>query len=293
MRKEWIRLVITVFLSTACASTQLPAPVPSEPPISTPVEKQGSEVQFQLWKFKFENETHSYSSITRTIIQSDQKLTANSDTLTTKADFSITINRQQIPPAFSGQLIQFEFAAGQKTSAKQQPIRLPLRFTGTITSGQLLLQPTLIQPDSNLCENFETSYLNEIHTAIVSLPLRLQTGSTWTDTLSTTTCSGNKIPSIVQIIRAYRVQGNVQEANKSYLLIDRAEQIHLSGSGSQNQHQVQLTGEGSGLSTIFLNPETGTLHLVKTSQRLDITLLTSGRSYRFKQEVTQQIALAP
>jgi len=291
MRKEWIRLVITPFLSAACLSTRVPASIPSEPPVLTPAKKQSPETEAQLWEFKFENQTHSYSSVTRTIIESDQKLPANSDTLTTNIDFSITVNRQQASPIFSGQLSRLELITGRRTSIKQQPIKLPLHFTGAITSGQLLLKPALPQPDSTSCDNPENSYLNELHTALISLPMRIQAGSTWTDTLSTITCSGSKIPSTVQIVRTYKVRGNITEASRPFLFIDRAEQIHLSGVGSQDQHQVQVNGEGSGSSAIFLNSDTGTLYRLATSQHLDITLLTSGRSYHFSQKVTQQVDL--
>jgi hypothetical protein len=267
--------------------------LPSEPSTPTPTEKQSPDIRAQSWEFKFENETHAYSSLTRATFQADQKLSTGSDTLTTKAQFSITVNRQQTPPAFSGQLNQLELIAGQRNRAEQQPMRLPLRFTGTITSGQLLLQSLPTQSDSNSCDNPESSYLNELHTAIVSLPARIQIGSIWTDTLSTTTCSGSKIPSTMQIIRSYKIRGNVQEGNKALLLIDRDEQIHLSGTGSQNQHQVQLDAEGSGSSAIFLDPRSGSLHMLTATQHLNITLVTSGRSYHFRQEVTQQIALVP
>lgn len=294
MRKKWVQLVTTAFLSTACASTHVPAPVPSEPPISTTGEKQSSsDTRAQLWEFQFENETHSYSSITRTALQSDQRLSTNTDTSTINTEFSVAINRQQTPLTLSGQLSRFELLAGLRTSAKQQPVRLPLRFTGTIASGQLLLQPLVVQPDSNLCDNPESSYLNELHTAVISLPAHIQAGSTWMDTLSTTTCSGSKIPSTVQIIRAYTVRGNVQEGNKALLLLNRTDQIRLSGTGSQDQHQVQLDGEGSGSSAIFLDPETGTLYKLTATQNVNITLVTSGRSYHFKQEVTQRVSLVP
>ena len=61
----------------------------------------------------------------------------------------------------------------------------------------------------------------------------------------------------------------------------------------RDQHLVQLSGEGSGSSTIILDSETGSLYLLASNQHLDITLLTSGRSYHFRQQVTQQIGLVP
>jgi hypothetical protein len=289
MQKPFLRLTVAAILSAACASARLPAPSSSEPQTSSSTtENQIRGLPARSWHFKFRDETHSYASVTQTTIQSINNLPSSIDTFTTRSHFSITVDRQQTPSVISGEVTQMEIVPGQRVHNKL-PIASAFAFTGSITSGQVLLHLSPVPADTALCNNPAASYLSELHAGVLSLPSQIQTGSSWSDTLSTTTCSGNRLPFIAQTIRLYQVQGITQEANLQLLLIKRTEQIRLSGAGSQDQHQIKVRGTGSGSADLFLNSETGTLQAAQVSQSLDFTLLTSGKSYQFRQATTQRI----
>ena len=287
MQKSFLRMTIATVLSAACASTRFPAPGPSEPRTTT-TENQTGELATRSWHFKFGNETYSYTSVTQTTIQLINNPPSSVDTFTTSSHFSITVDHQQTPSMISGELTQMEVLPGQRVH-HQLPIASAFGFAGSVTSGQVLLHLVPITADTALCNNPAASYLSELHAGIVSLPAQIQTGSSWSDTLSAITCSANRLLLTVQTIRSYQVQGMVQEANLQFLLIKRTEQVRLSGTGSQEQHQMEVRGEGSGSANLFLNPKTGTLRAARIRQSLDLTLLTSSKSYQFRQGTIQKI----
>lgn len=292
MYKSFSRLILAAILSTACASTQQPGSVPSNEP-QTPSRASPSptvELSTHGWQFKFMDEAHSYTSVTRTTIESLNTPVSSADTFTTQSHFSITVNHQQVPSVIFGELNPVKVTVSQRAHNQALAISA-IAFAGSINSGQVLLHLIPIPADSDFCNNPATSYLSELHAGILAIPAQVQTGSSWTDTLSTTACSGDHLPLILQIIRLYQVQGIAQEANLNLLFIKRAEQIQLFGNGSQGQHQMQIKGEGSGSADLFLNPETGNLQSTRETQRLTLTLLTSGKSYQFKQQTSQRIDL--
>jgi hypothetical protein len=80
-------------------------------------------------------------------------------------------------------------------------------------------------------------------------------------------------------------------AGQETLLIDRSEKTQLTGEGAEGQHQVHLQGDGSGITELFVHPNTGLLMQMETNQQSRITITTSGQTHSFTQTTHQLIAL--
>lgn len=291
MQKSLIQLTLAAILCAACASTQGPGSILPEPQTQSQTPSNSiSKSSIHSWQFKFVDEVHSYTSVTQTTIEALSTPASSVDTLTTRSHFSIAIDQRQVPAAISGDFNQIEITISRQ-SHNQPPVASPFAFAGSISSGQVLLHLIPISTDSEFCSNPTASYLSELHAGVLTLPAHVQTGSTWTDTLSAITCSSNHLPLTIQIIRFYQVQNMIQEGNLELLLVKRTEQVQLSGSGSQDQHQMQIRGQGTGSADLLLDPKTGTLQTAQTNLRLDLTLLTSGKSYQFRQQSIQRLDL--
>ena len=140
MHKSFSRLILAAILSTACASTQQPGSVPSNEP-QTPSQASPSptvELSTHGWQFKFMDEAHSYTSVTRTTIESLNTPVSSVDTFTTQSHFSITVNHQQVSSTIFGELNPVKVTVSQR--AHNQPLAISaFTFAGSINSGQVLL----------------------------------------------------------------------------------------------------------------------------------------------------------
>lgn len=288
MLKSLPVLAVAAVLSAACTSTSFPAPSTPEPQPSSPIPHgQIQRSDIQSWRFTFTDDVHSYSSVSRTIIQPLSNLQQSVDTFTTTSNFSVSIDRLQTPSPISGELSEINTVSSQR--AHNQPlVTAGFSFTGTLMSGEIFLRPVSPSADTAICGGPAASSLGELHSALLSLPAQIQPGTHWTDTLTTSTCSGDRLPLAGKIIRSYEVEDISRQTG---VTIKRTEEIHLLGTGSQLQHQIEVTAKGSGLSALLLNLETGILQTAQENQHLDIIIQTSGRTYHFRQEVTQQIKL--
>ena len=299
MYKQVINLIITTISFTACISpgkfppTTSPLPSPSKP--ETVAKATG--LSARQWTFNFHNEAHTYYSTSQTILDSDS--IGGRDTISITAWFTVAINRSQMPVSISGHIDSVMLKSGLRIGAEGQQISVPINFSGIINSNRLVLNTTTrsstfaIQTENNPCDSSARSLLGEIRGGIVALPTKLQSSSRWADTISTETCSGNRVPSNLEIIRSYKVIGEKTSGNTPVLLIKRTEHIHLIGDGVQGQHQIKLEGEGTGSSDIALDLATGTPLVIDVYQELRLTFILSGKPKHFSQRVKQQITLIP
>jgi hypothetical protein len=301
MYKHTINLLITTFAFTACASASryppgTPLPSPSGPETVT----KGTDLSTRLWTFNFRNQAHTYYSTSQTTFDSDPSDSASSkDTVSITTQFTVTINRLKKPINIFGHIDSILLNPGAKIGTDSQKLSMPIYFSGIINSGQLVLNVTTksstsaVQIESNSCDSPASSLLGEIRGGIGLLPPQLQPSSSWTDTISTVTCSGSKVLSSLEIIRFYQVIGERTISSTATLLIKRTEQIHLMGKGAQDQHQIKLEGEGTSSSEITLDLATGTTLLTAIYQQLRLTVISSGQRKHFTQKVKQQITLLP
>jgi acetylglutamate synthase len=154
----------------------------------------------------------------------------------------------------------------------------------------LILKASESQPQ---CTSPAATILGEIRSIIVPYPSPLFLTSTWKDSLSTATCSSAQVPTLLESVSSYQVTGKATNRLSQALVIQRVDSTHFAGHGTQNQHELEVTGIGVTLSSIYLDINTGTITLVDTHEKTNIIIRVSGQERRFIQEVRQRVDLLP
>jgi hypothetical protein len=126
---------------------------------------------------------------------------------------------------------------------------------------------------------------------MIIFPLELRSNSNWTDTLSTTGCSGPNLPSKFKTIRTYKVLGEITHSEKRSLLIIRSEVSNFEAFGRQDHHQLNLTGHSTGRSNIYLDPGAGTVLEIEAHQEITLMLISLEKEEPFREIVDQKTTL--
>jgi hypothetical protein len=280
----FISLSLLVSLS-ACHSTSgrtEPEPVisetpPSRVPASVPLSSRTS------WVLQPDSELHRYSSTTSSTVESAEPGSPIRDSTTLLIDFSLTLSRRHHGAAYSAVLERLSIYGGNRISPEAGEYHLPFSFTGRVESGQLVLDPINGQVSSAPdCSTQISSAFPAISRAILVLPLQLQKDLTWTDSASTSICSGS-LPVILTTVRSYRVIGETETGTKPVVLLVRQDKTFSNGEGTNGQHRIQLRTEGSGQTQLLVATRTGSLIEATGTNTTTLTVTTSGRTQKFVQ----------
>jgi hypothetical protein len=195
----------------------------------------------------------------------------------------------------SGTVDKAELHTGSKIGTDSSRIQLPVSFEGSLDGHavQLDLSGSSNSREisaSSACTNPAMIVLGDIRTVLTTLPQEVTTGLRWTDTITTKTCSSTTISSMLHVSRSYKVLGDTTYSGLEALIIQRTDSTELNGGGAQDQHEVTLTGNGTGLTTIYVDRR-GVVLAVNSSQDLALVVTASGRSKRFSQHLEQTIKL--
>jgi hypothetical protein len=108
------------------------------------------------------------------------------------------------------------------------------------------------------------------------------------DSVETVICQGT-IPVLVRAVTNVRaVAETMREGARPEF---RGESSYtLSGSGVVGQHNVRLTGNGTGTSSIALRPARGTLRSAEEQMRLSVDVTASGRTVTLIQRTETRLA---
>ena len=298
MQRPTRLLILLIALAPACA-----------PKVTVPSATKGSIQQAVIspeqtipkrtdtWTFSPTNNTQQYHSITKTRFQLDDPDGLNDqDTLAIITEFSAKIDQLHTPVIITGHVDNILISSGPRIGIDPEKITFPIDFNGTVASGKLTLDITPsfgTSFNSNRCSALAQMVLGDIRTAIAIVPSLLQLHSTWTDTITTTTCTGREVSSDLKIVRSYTVIGEFDYAGMFLVLVRRAETTHTNGTGTQGQHQIILKGQGSGSSDLYLNPRTGLVIIINARHDSKIAINTSGHLQHFSQHFTQKITIQP
>lgn len=283
-------LISLIYLLTACASHTLSpevTPSPSQPvsnSSNTPATSPGS-----IWEFHTSEQSHQYRSTSYTTIHETSTTRPRADTLKLSIHFAINLNQLQTPITISGYIDSATIAQNGTLTFQLDNAPSRIGFTGKATLDELTLNLSTSQGE---CSSPITSILGEIRPVVTTHPELLSLASTWTDSISTMTCSGIRIPTTLKTARSYRVLGETTYSTIRVLVIERTEVSHFSGGGSQQQHQVEIEGVGTGISKIYLDVNNGATVAVENTQRVETTIKSSGRLQHFILDITQKIELA-
>ncbi len=275
----------------ACRSASIgvePEPVtpelPSSPtPVSVPLSSRTS------WVIQPDLEIHKYSSTTSSILESADNGLPLRDSTSSTLDFSLTLLRRPRGIAYSARIERLSIRGGARVAPETGENRLPVSFTGRIESGLQTIDPSGSQFFNTAdCSTEISSAIPAISRLIVTPPIQLQKGLTWTDSTSTTTCSG-PVSVLLVTVRTYRVIGETGTGARQGVLIERQDKTLSSGEGTNGQHRVQLRTEGSGQTQLLVDTTTGSLIEATGTNTTTVTVTTSGRTQRFVQTSREHV----
>ena len=284
---------------TSCKSTHiLPPTIPNPEPVSPIPQKKIQNKPSTTWNFTFNTQPHTYQSTTNTILQtqptvdvSQLQTIPDSTIISTTTQFTLAIDRTQpLVTVISGSLNRIQSISGSRVHLHNQQPTLPLAFSGILSSSRLSLSPVSPIPENEFCQNPINSYFSDIRPIVISLPHFLRAGSTWTDTISTATCSGIDLPTRTTTVHTYTM---IEEphTNPLSLFIKMQEHSQLTGLGSQGEHQIQVDGQGFGSAELLINPTTGLLSTFHLIQHLTVQINTSGKITKILQLVEQNVKI--
>lgn len=206
------------------------------------------------------------------------------DSFTTTADFSITSKRTLSTTAYTVEIQSLQ------DTVIQPVLHTPFSFSGHLSGNVLKIDALNGVPASSVidCNTGELSSTSVVAQTMISIPTQLETGTTWSDSLSTTACTG-PIPGALSISRTYRTLGGTQINGLEAILLELNEKSTLTGEGSQEQHRVQVRGTGSGKGRLMIDATTGAVISANTDRLTILVVTASGREQQFQQHVNEAL----
>jgi hypothetical protein len=291
MTKTKSYVVGVIYTLTACTShNPTPETLPPPSPPTTPRRESPSLESNGPWRFTALGKTYRYRSQSFTTIHENPTPKPRVDTVRLDTYFTISLNALPSAMTIVGQIDSLTIDTGAKLPISQDKIKLPVVFNGKLADHILTLEPS---DNQTQCASPAAVILGDVRSVVLFHPSPLFLTSTWKDSLSTATCSSTQIPTAVESISSYQVTGTTIYGLGYALVIQKTDSTRFIGHGIQGQHQVEIVGGGVSLSNIYLDINSGTITLVDTHGKADITIRISGQERRFTQQLTQRIDLVP
>ena len=281
-RPKLIMVAAVLFACSRPSVIPTPEPVPTFPP--TQPQPSPPRTTKSEWHLSADPSAHSYKSTTRSTIRSTDQPAGREISTQSETWFTISTNSLRKPVLVSGSVDSIRSTSAQDTT------RFPAGFTGSFSTGELALKPVSQNVENQCLSRFE-SILGEIRPIISTLPIDLRAGDTWSDSLETRICSGDRIPTTAHITRQYTLQGSSEIAGRQALAINRSEKTRLDGEGTQGQHQIRVRGEGTTTAALLIDAMSGALLRMEGDQQLRIEIQASGRTQNFTQSTRQTVDL--
>ena len=193
-----------------------------------------------------------------------------------------------------GDTVQIKIVADTFSTATEGSIGSPQSTQLPAQIGGILVRDTLQLDSDSLataCTPIESTLRADLNNLIVSFPAQLSSGIRWNDSVEITTCQA-MIPAVAQIRRAFSVTGQTVFEGNPVVVIERADTTQAHGEGAQQQHRMVLDGTATGTALYYLNPSTGQVVRIITTQDLALTITASGKIHHFRQNLKQEFALS-
>ncbi|MEX1186248.1 MAG: hypothetical protein WEA80_06635 [Gemmatimonadaceae bacterium] len=125
-------------------------------------------------------------------------------------------------------------------------------------------------------------------TLLPPVPLELREGVRWQRRQVYAICQG-PIPIRVERTDSYTVTGRAPKVAGTGVTLTRSSSFAYAGSGVDGQHNVRVTGSGSGQATIVLDTSKGRLVSAVEESVSEIDVTASGRTRRFSQRIARTV----
>jgi hypothetical protein len=125
-------------------------------------------------------------------------------------------------------------------------------------------------------------------TLLPPVPHELREGVRWQRRQVYAICQG-PIPIRVERTDSYTVTGRAPQVAGTGVTLTRSSSYAYAGSGVEGQHNVRITGSGSGQATLVLDAAAGRLHSAVEESVSEIDITASGRTRRFSQRILRNV----
>ncbi|MEJ7760097.1 MAG: hypothetical protein WKF55_10980 [Gemmatimonadaceae bacterium] len=212
--------------------------------------------------------------------------------MTISSRFALSFDRTNPSTPISGNVERYSIEAGSRVGSIPNVVT-PIVFSGNITNGQLSLKtvgPISETTAAPVCPNSASTAIAGIRRITFLLPTQISRDMTWIDSTSSTTCHG-LTPIDVTLSSTYKVMGDTNHRGNAAILIERTGVISTEGQGSDGQHTVAVTGNGSTAGRFYVDRVTGLLLGSEDRQAMKIIVASSGRRQQFSQTVVERVNL--
>ena len=291
MKLRFAALLVVSCFAFGCGRTRQTGTSPE--PVAATGESNPVLNTRSAWTIISDTRQHQYRAVSSSLLELSDTAGITRDSITAVVDFTLSMNRVPEALSYSATVVSMSAQGGVKTGTAMSA-RLPFSFGGRFSQSQLTLEPSPGQPASVLtdCSNEALSSTPVIQRAIVPMPLALQKDMTWTDSVSTVTCSGS-IPVTSVAVRRYRVVGETIRRQTAGILLERQDKTTSAGEGSQGQHRIRLRSDGSGTAQLIVDSQTGALVESNATHTATVVITSSGRDQRFTQRTREKISGTP
>jgi hypothetical protein len=283
-------LLAFAVLTSACRSSapgRAPSPDPGNRP-AIPVDRTSAEVT--AWIISPVTQENSYTSVTSAALESTDSPISSRDTITSIVRYSLGITRDVKPPAYSARIESISIQGGARTadSTASSNELLPFTLAGRIEPNRITFEPVRPQADPPACSNAAMAVIPIVQRSLVLVPLQLHKGLTWTDSVTSTVCSG-PLQTALSTVRTYLVQGQAVINGRTVILLEQQSRTSFAGEGAQQQHRIRVRGSGSGKGQLAVDAETGALIEAAADHVTALTITSSGRDQRFTQTSRERV----
>jgi hypothetical protein len=286
LRTRTTLLAATIAIA-GCRLTKVPSSILQ--PVVTTSTNDTSIKSGGLWILTPSHQPQAYHSISQTTVHevSDPVIRQNSIEVTTA--FTISLDQSQTPLIISGHIDTVRFSPQNQSGPNNNSLTLPLLFEGELTHDVLTITVKNPQLLDGFCSPFVSSILSDLHTVVAIYPTHLTPAFTWRDSTLVTTCTTGGVPTTRKTIQSFRVVGERAFNTMRALLLERLDSTYITGDGAEGNHQIHLEGIGTATANIYISPTVAVTLGVELSEKTEITIITSGRTRHFIQEVTQRL----
>lgn len=280
-------LLATSVAIAGCKSATVPSSVLQ--PVATAISNDTATKSTGLWVLTPNRQPHTYHSVSQTTVKELSSSTNRQNTIETGTTFTISLDQSRTPLIISGYIDTVRFRQQNQALSENDSFALPLLFEGQLTSTTLIISVKNSQVTDGACSPSISSILGDLRAVITAYPLRLTPGFIWRNSTVATTCTTGGILTTRKTVQSFRVIGERTFNTIRALLLQRVDSTYIVGDGAQGNHQIHLEGIGNGTANIYINPTVGVTLGVELSEKLEITIINSGKARHFIQEVTQRV----
>lgn len=279
---------IAVLILASCTSSQRPiepSPTPATPSVdATPRTKPG----ITTWTLRPSPDQHRYTSVV--VAKVAEEGTSAADSMTYEVTFQLSIDRGATPALLMATIESVALPGQQRQLQSSSDSLLPHSLSGHFNhNGYARIDSSRHMAGTQYpCGTSISVGVAAVQQAIFLPPLQLQTSTSWTDTVSSTVCTG-LIPAQSTLIRTYRIMGETTVRGNPAITVGRSDRISLTGEGALDQHQVSVTSRGTGEVVLTVDAVSGFLLKSRGVHSTELVVLASGRRRIFHQHVETQI----